>query len=528
MAEQVYDNIVIGAGHNGLVTAALLAKRSEKVLLLESRSSIGGTAASAEITSGFTCPTVAHIYRGLNPAIVKTLKLKRHGLKLCPDELPTVALSPERERHVIIGEGFSTLNYSDGSDHPERDIIVTKLDQLKRFGKIMQQLMRKSPPNLHGTIHDLLITGQTALSIRRLGRRDMQELMRIALSNIYDVLLDEIQDGPAAAAIAMEALLGSHAGPRSPGNVMLLLQRLAGEIEGKQAIHTIPLGGMGSISKSLATAAVSLGVEIQTNAAVKRILLENDQACGIELQNGITYRSKRVFSSIAPQTTLLQMVGVRDLDAETIRAARQYRCKGSNAKLNLALSSLPRFAGLTEQQQDARLLIAPSLEDLERGFNSQKYAELPDSPVMEITLPSQRDSSLCKAEGHILSATLQYVPYHLKAGWDKASETLLQNKIMDTLEHYAPGIKQQVVAQQLLTPKHLEKQFGLPGGHWHHGELCVDQMLMMRPFVGSSRYASPVPGLYFCGAGCHPGGDITAYPAHNAVAQEHRDRRHAL
>ncbi len=523
--QQEYDAIVIGGGHNGLTAAALLGAQYQRVLLVESRETVGGTASLATLAPGYQCPSIAHVYRGLASDVIDKLELKNHGLKLSQRALETISLANDYN-HVVFGAGFNSLSFSDGSSHPEQAKVLEKLEQFKRFATVLRLLLVKSPPNVHGGLRDLLDAGKVGLSLRMLGQEEMRELMRIALSNIYDLLLDDFTDGPVCAALALEGLLGSHAGPRSPGNVMVLLQRLAAQIETQQATQHYPDGGMPAVVGALEKAAKAHQVDIITQAKVTRINLKNDKANSIELEDGRAFSANTILSSISVQDTLLKLIPRTELDAEHVHQVKHFRCKGSNAKLNLALKKLPLFTGLSTEQLKSRLVIAESMETMELNFNHQKYGELPDTPTMEILIPSLRQPELTEgADNHVMSITLQYTPYHLKGGWTDQMREQLTQAVLKRLEHFAPGISELVETSSLIDPSMLEQQYGLPGGHWHHGELAVDQMLMMRPMIGHSRYASPIPGLYFCGAGSHPGGDITGLPAQNAINQLASDSR---
>ena len=344
-----------------------------------------------------------------------------------------------------------------------------------------------------------------------LGKDDMREFLRIAGINIYDILQENFEHPLLKGALSLDGVLGTNLGPRSNNSMFTALHRLSG-LQGM----AMPKGGMGAVSEALAAAARKHGANIRTSAAVSRIFMDGDRAAGVELQDGEKIAADTVISSADPKTTFLNLVGARNLEAGFARRINNIRMRGNTAKLHLALDGLPTFKGLDQSQLGERLLIAPDIEYVERAFNHAKYGEHSIKPVAEITIPSLHDNSLAPAGKHVLSAVVQYAPYQLKQGWstEKAGFTEL---VIDLLEHYAPGIRKQVVHQEMLTPVDIEREFRITGGHWHHGELAMDQFLMLRPVPHSAQYLSPIDGLFLCGAGSHPGGGVMGSAGRNAA-----------
>jgi phytoene dehydrogenase-like protein len=307
--------------------------------------------------------------------------------------------------------------------------------------------------------------------------------------------------------------------PRSPnGAVLAMLYRLGGESSGA---HTVPAGGINGLVAALCASATGSGAEIRRSAEVSRILIEGSvdglRANGVRLANGEQIEADYVISATDPQRTFLDLVGVEYLDIGFTNRIQRLRCEGYVAKLHLALNSLPEFDGL--ERSDGRLIIAPDMDAIEFAFDEAKYGGCPSNPVMEIVVPSVHDASLAPAAQHVLSAHVMYVPYRVKGGWtDEAREQMCERAI-DTIAQHAPRIHEQIVHRQFLTPFDLEQDYLVTGGHWHHTEFAMDQMLMMRPTYEASQYSTPIPGLFLCGAGCHPGGDITGAPGHNAATE---------
>ncbi|MGB7739115.1 MAG: NAD(P)/FAD-dependent oxidoreductase, partial [Steroidobacteraceae bacterium] len=274
--------------------------------------------------------------------------------------------------------------------------------------------------------------------------------------------------------------------------------------------------GMGAVCDALARAAVAAGVTIRTAAPVSRVLVANDAACGVLLESGERVDARTVISNADPKTTLLKLLGAEHLDTGFVRRVSHLRSNGLAAKLHLALDAAPRFDGLDTAALGGRLLVAPSLDYIERAFNHSKYGEYSDAPAIEITVPTVRDPALAPTGGHVISAIVQYAPYSLRAGWEGERERMA-DRAVDTLERYAPGLRGTIRARELLTPRDIEQRFRMTGGHWHHADLAFDQFFMLRPVPGAAQYGTPLPGLFLCGAGSHPGGGVMGTAGRNAA-----------
>ena len=508
-----YDAIIVGAGHNGLVCAAYLAGSGRSVLVLEANEQVGGGAATREFSPGYSVPAGAHLLWGLAPRIIRDLALERHGLELAAVGLDTVALAPAGN-HLTLGR-----DSVDGPELPEGDRAAYSLflRKYRRFAGVLQKTFMRRPPRLaHNSPSELARLAGLGLDLRLLGRDLMRELLRTGAINIYDVLQETFADERLKGALAMDALLGANLGPRSPGSVLTYLYRLAGQINGSGV--SLPAGGMGTVARALRNAAEAAGAEVRTAIPVSRIVLDRDRVTGIETTSGEQIAGRLIISNADPKTTFLQLVGARHIETGFAGRIGNIRMQGKAAKLHLALDGLPEFPGLTDAQMGRRLLTAPSPDHIERAFDASKYGRFSEQPVMEIIIPTIHDGSLAPHGKHVLSAIVQYVPFKLRSGWDTGRDTLRQ-LLIDQLEQYAPGIGKQVIASELLVPPDLEREFNMHGGHWHHGELSLDQFMMLRPVSAAARYGTPVAGLYLCGAGCHPGGGVTGLPGHNAAKE---------
>jgi phytoene dehydrogenase-like protein len=505
--------VVIGAGHNGLVCAAWLARAGRKVLVLEAAPRVGGAAVTREFAPGFRVSAVAHLLHLLDPVVARKLDLARHGLALARTKLRTVALSEAQPPLVldgarVVGGSISAADQAALGEYQRR---------LSKFARLLANQHGRIPARLAcGNWRESLSALALAFDIRRLGRRDMREFLRLATMNIYDVLEDSFESPLIKGALALDGVLGAKLGPRSGNTVFTSLYRASGALHGEPAALALPRGGMGAVSDALAAAARAAGAEIRLSAPVASIVLDGDRVAGVRLEDGGEIAADLVVSNADPRTTLMKLLGARHLETEMARRVHNLRMQGNAAKIHLALSALPQFRGVAPGELGERLVIAPDLEYIERAFNPAKYREYSAEPVMEITIPSIHDPALAPPGRHVLSAIVQYAPYDLAAGWDGARERF-KEAVLDVLERFAPGLRRLIVAAELLTPLDIEREFRIGGGHWHHGELALDQFMMLRPVPGAAQYAAPVRGLYLCGAGCHPGGGVMGTAGRNAA-----------
>ncbi|MEM8501139.1 MAG: NAD(P)/FAD-dependent oxidoreductase [Pseudomonadota bacterium] len=510
------DAIIIGAGHNGLICANYLAKAGKSVLVLEAKETVGGAACTREFAPGFKVSAGAQWLYQLNPNVVSDLKLLAHGLEYAAQDLESIALNPNGKQHIIIHG-----SHAGGGDLSEHDAhqFAALQGQLLRFVNVLDRVFNRRPPKLiESDWHDKLTLARLGLDMKMLGKEDMSEMLRVGLINIYD-LLDEYIDNPLLkGALSVDAVLGSHMGPRSPNTVFTYLYRLLGQhyrFNGPALLK----GGMGQLADALLSSAQHAGVEVRTNCAVKKVNLNADSAQSVTLCNGETISAKSIVSNADPKTTFTKLVGLRHIEGGFSRRVQVMRMNGNAAKLHLALDGLPGFSGLSEHQTGARLLIAPDMKYVERAFNHAKYGELSSAPAIDISIPTAHDSSLAAIGQHVLCATVQYAPYDLKGGWNDEQTKQAQNLAIDTIAQYAPRIKEQIVSAEYLSPVDLEQEFNTYGGHWHHGEISLDQVLMMRPTPGCTQYRTPVDNLYLCGAGAHPGGGLMGLAGKNAAEE---------
>ena len=504
--------IIIGGGHNGLVCAAYLAKAGKKVTVLEAADQVGGAAATREFAPGYRA-SVAHLLYLLDKDISKDLALESHGLRMARSGLKTIALAEDGNHITISAEGVDGggLSSEDKAAYSEYRRFMTK------FAAVIGGLHNRIPPRITYQRSDLIALGKLALNIRMLGRDDMRELLRIGAINIYDILKENFDHPLLKGALSLDAVLGTNSGPRSNNSVFTALHRMSGNTGGAAGDISIPAGGMGAVTEAMAAAAHKFGAEIRTGSPVNRILMNGDTVSGVQLTNGEQIAASTVVSNADPKTTIMGLLGARHVEAGFAQKIDHIRARGNAAKLHLALDGLPDFKGVSPEQLGERMVIAPNVEYVERAFNHSKYGEFSTHPVAEITIPSIHDNSLAPDGKHVLSAIVQYAPRNLGAGWSEGKREFADT-VMNTLSEYAPDIRDRVVASELLTPEDIETEFRMAGGHWHHGELSLDQFLMLRPVPKSAQYKTPVDGLYFCGAGCHPGGGVMGSAGKNAAS----------
>lgn len=510
-----YDSVVVGGGHNGLTCAAYLAKGGRRVLLLEAADVPGGLACVREFADGYRAP-VAHSISHFPQRITDDLELTRHGFDAQCEPLPTIGLGDERV--VIDGDSVSGVSEADARRY--QGLIA----RLSRMADALAPFWQKTIPRIgSGALGDIATFGHLGLNLRRLGKDDMREFLRVFSLPTRDLADENFDSAVLKAVLGWDGLIGGKMAPRSPnGPVLAMLYRLAGQAD---FAHRIPAGGAASLVRALRSAAEDAGVTIRCSAPVRRISIEGSEAglavSGVELASGERIAADQVVSAVDPKNTFFGLVGVEHLEVEFANRIRRLRSDGLVAKLHLALDAMPGFQGDSPNARAAygRVILAGSMDTVEEAFDHAKYGELPSRPVMEIVVPSVHDPSLAPDGRHVLSAHVMYVPRHLRAGWTDSARDALRDACITELERHAPGIRKSIVASELLTPADLEREYRVTGGHWHHAEFAFDQVLMMRPTYGAAQYRTPVPGLWLCGAGSHPGGDLTGLPGHNAARE---------
>ncbi len=504
-----YDIIVIGGGHNGLTTATLLAKAGKKVLLVEKRNLLGGIAAGEEFHPGYFTTGLLHDTSCVRSAVVKQLQLEKHGLKIT-NQRPAVAILSKDGKSVTIhsdvnatAESISKISSKDGEAYKAYQ------EFLKKVSKVINDLMDNPPPEIdveNLTLASLVVLAKKGMILKGLGNKSMMELLKVAPMSLADFLNEKFETSLVKAGLAAPALYGSYAGPWSAySTINLLLWECAS--------RNYVAGGPQALIDALAKAARETGVEIRTAAEVEKIVLnEEGEVKGVRLKGGEEISAQKVAASCSPKETFLNLFDAFELEYELDYWIEKVRSRGTTAKVNLAISKSVEFNG--QAVDFART--GNSFDEMEKAFDPVKYGDVTDSPFLDIHVPTLSNSSLAPAGHSVVSVLVHQVPYHFKAGWDTEAKLKLGNDVLHTMEIYSPGISEAVVHMEILSPADLEERYTLTEGHIYHGEHFVDQ-LITRPIPSCSSYSTPVPGLYLCGSGSHPGGGITCAPGSMAA-----------
>ena len=516
------DVIIIGGGHNGLVTAFYLAQAGHKPLVLERRSQIGGAAVTEEFSPGFRCSTLAHVAGPLRPDIVRDMQLERHGVKFITPEIGVVALSPDHRALILHNDAqkssqeIARFSQKDAARYPEFQ------DSLGKLGKVIGDALLLPPPNIDSpSTGDLWGMLQTGRGIRKLGKKDMFRLLRWGPMAVADLVAEFFETELLRATIAARGIFGTFLGPWSAGSSLVLLIRAAGDNHPAGSSHFVA-GGIGALTQAMASAAKQAGAEIRNNVEVKEVRIKDGTATGVVLASGEEISAKAVISNADPKRTLLKLVDPTYLAPDFVQKLKNYRMPGTVAKVNLALSGLPEFTalkGATNGALSSRIHIGPEIDYLERAFDDSKYGHFSQNPYLEVTIPSLTDPSLAPAGKHVMSIYMQYAPFKLKNGDWENERGKLGDTIVKTLAQYAPNLPGLVMDGQIITPKDLEETYGLTNGHIFHGELSLDQFFTMRPLLDWARYRTPINNLYLCGSGTHPGAGLTGGSGANAARE---------
>ncbi len=516
MSTPAHDVIVIGGGHNGLVAAAYLARARRSVLVLERLSTVGGSVVTADIAPGFRGPLVFSGAERFHPRIINELRLARHGLEVIRPVGGTFVPIPDSQPLYLQPSGVSPSSPLRLSD-PDQ----AALEDLRRFVARIDSALGRL---LTGTLPRVAMTNAlgwlaTAWRLRRLGPDEMPEVLRFLPMPVQDVVDERFDHEALKAALAAPGLNASWLGPRSAGSAFGLLQQRPVWSGGLLAAPRFVARGPGALSEAIAAAARDAGAQIRLEAEVAQIVVEQGRATGVVLASGEQIRSHIVVSGLDPKRTLLDLVEPGWLDPEQRRAVTNLRARGSVAVVRLALDRAPRFvdAPADESYLWGRIQIGASLEYLERAYDAAKYGRVPEKPLIEPTIPSLADPALAPRGKHVALALVQFTPRQLRSStWHEARERLGDTVVALITEH-APGFDDSVLHREVLTPEDIERRLGLTGGCLYHLEPALDQALLLRPLPGWYRYRSPLPNLYLCGPGTHPGGGVTGLPGRNAA-----------
>ncbi|HUA15268.1 MAG TPA: NAD(P)/FAD-dependent oxidoreductase [Verrucomicrobiae bacterium] len=513
------DIVIIGGGHNGLVTAFYLAKAGYKPLVLERNPQVGGAAVTDEFHPGFRCSTLSHSAGPLLPSVVRDMQLHQHGLRLITPDVCVTALSPGGRPLSVYqdvnksAQEISAFSQKDAAKYAEFE------KSLDKISKVIAEALATTPPDIdHPSSGDLWSMLKTGRAIRKLGKKDMFRLLRWGPMAVADLVAEYFETELLRAVVAARGIFGTFLGPWSAGSSLVLLIRAAADSHPAGGI-CFATGGLGALTQAMAAAAQAAGAEIRTGAEVIEIRVHNGVADGVLLATGEEIPARAIISNADPKRTLLKLTDPMHLSPDFVQKLQHYRGNGTVAKVNLALAGLPSFTGVNDTNAlKGRIHIGPEIDYLERAFDEAKYGHFSRQPYLEVAIPSLSDPTLAPEGQHVMSIYMQYAPYKLKGDWEQERKALGQT-VVQTLAQYAPNLPERILTHQIITPRDLEENYGMSGGQVFHGELALDQFFTMRPLLDWARYKTPIENLYLCGSGTHPGAGLTGGSGANAARE---------
>ena len=525
--------IIVGGGHNGLVTAFYLARAGYKPLVLERREIVGGAAVTEEFYPGFQVSTLAHTVGPLRADIARDMRVEKFGCELIYPETRVFAPAPDGRAVLFYDNHRRTEDNIARHSRKDAEKYQQFANALGEVCVVLTPLLAMTPPSIDKpSPEDLWNLFKVGRDFRSLSKRRMFDLLRWGPMAVADFVAEFFDTELLRAAIAARGIFGTALGPWSAGSTAVLLLRAVADPH-PVGSAAFPRGGLGALARALGEAARSAGAEIRTSAEVTRIRVKGGAASGVVLAGGEEISGDAVVSGADPKRTFFQLVDPAHLDPTFLQRIKNLRASGTVGKVNLALGDLPTFPALAgavaedgyRQALSGRIHIGPEIDYLERAFDASKYGEFSAAPYLDVTIPTIRDASLAPGGKHVLSAQVQFAPYRLKGGsWADRREAL-GRAVLETLDVYAPGLPRLVEGMQVITPQDLETIYGLTEGHIFHGELALDQLFTMRPVLDWARYRTPIRGLYLCGSGTHPGNGLTGACGANAAREIDRDLR---
>lgn len=506
-----YDVIVIGAGHNGLVTSAYLAKAGLKVLTLEMRHTVGGASVTEEIFPGFKFSVFSYVVSLLRPEIIRDLDLPAHGLMILPLD-STLTPLPNGDRLYRDGDHYRTYREIARFSRRDADAYEDYSKTMYFMAKAVKYILGIVPPDLAKLdTRGLSILLSLARNYLNLDRAKFHTLVRLMTMSSADFLERWFESEPLLGTLSASGIIGTFLGPRSPGSAYVLLHHYMGEIDGVFRAWGFVKGGTGCVAEALASAAESFGAEIRTNSRVIQVIVQQGRAVGVVLETGEEIHARIVVSSLDPKQSLLNIIASSMLPEEIVQSLERYTFRGSSGKVNLALDRLPEFECWPGPGPHLRgaISISPSVDYIERAYDDAKYGAYSRRPYIDIVIPSMIDPEMAPPGKHVMSCFVQYAPYHLKEGdWETRREEF-GDLVVETLSEYIPNLKEIILFRQVLTPLDIEAMIGMTEGNIFQGELSLNQLFFLRPAPGVVRYRTPITGYYLCGSGTHPGGGIS-------------------
>lgn len=529
------DVVIIGGGHNGLVCAYYLAAGGLKVTVLERRGVVGGAAVTEEFHPGFRNSVASYTVSLLNPKVIREMDLPRHGLTVLERRMLNFMPLPDGN-YLEAGGGHTKASVAKFSAK-DAEALAPYGERLDVVADLLRDLVLRTPPNVvsggwMAAIPELLKSASLGKKFSDLSIEMRREILDVFTKSAADYLDRWFETDPIKALFGFDGIVGNFASPYTPGTAYVLMHHVFGEVNGKKGVWGHAVGGMGAITQAMRRACEEKGVVIHTDAAVKEVLVEKGRAVGVVTEKGTTHRARLVVSNLNPKLLYTRLIDAAALPEDFLRRIRTWKSGSGTFRMNVALSELPSFTAKPgREMQDhhtAGIIIAPSLAYMDRAYDDAKTLGWSREPIVEMLIPSTLDDSLAPKGQHVASLFCQHVMPQLPDGfpggssWDDHREDVADLMIA-TVDRYAPGFKASVVGRQINSPLDLERTFGLIGGDIFHGALSLDQMFSARPMLGHGDYRGPIPGLYMCGSGTHPGGGVTGAPGHNAAAEILRD-----
>jgi phytoene dehydrogenase-like protein len=525
---QSYDAVVIGGGHNGLTSAAYLARAGKRVIVLERRHVLGGAAVTEEIFPGFRFSVYSYVVSLLRPEIIRELQLPKHGLEILPLDGTITPLEDDYLWRVNDhGRTVRELRRWSNNDAEAYEEYGQLMVDMARFIKPILSVVPPDPGKVNPM--DWFPLYGLAKGFKDLPQRLQQTFIQLMTMSAADFLEQWFETDPLKATMSASGIIGTFQGPRSPGTAYVLLHHYMGEIDGAFRAWGIPRGGTGGVSNAIASAARSLGVEIRTEAPVARIDVQGGRAVGVVLESGEEIKASVVLSSLDSNLTFLKLLEQGTLEPEFETEVKRYKYRGSSGKVNLALDGLPELACKPGQGDWLRgaISFSPSLDYMERAYDDAKYGRFSRRPYIDCIIPTLVDPSMAPPGKHIMSCFVQYAPYHLADGreWTDSERSAFGENVIDTLEERFPRIRDLIIHKMFITPKDIEETTGLTEGNIFQGELSLEQLFFNRPVPGWARYRTPVNGLWMCGSATHPGGGIMGAPGRIAALEVLKDQK---
>jgi phytoene dehydrogenase-like protein len=526
------DIVIIGAGHNGLVCAAYLAEAGLNVHIVERRHIVGGAAMTEEFHPGFKNSVASYTVSLLNPKVIADLDLYNNGLELVERSMPNfwpLGNKPGEYLKLSYDMAETQAEFARYSKH-DAAALPGYYAAIERAAAVVRSLVLETPPNAGGGLRDIWRAISAGNKLRKLSLADQQLLLDLFTKSAAEFLAPWFEHPAILGAFAFDGIVGNFASPHSPGSAYVLLHHVFGDLNGKSGYWGHPIGGMGAITQAMARVAQSRGVKITTEAPVKRVLVADGRATGVELESGEKIYARAVAANVDPKLLFTKLTDAADLAAPFRSRMENFACGSGVLRMNVALSELPDFPCLPGKDaaghHRAGIIIGPNLDYLDRAYLDARNFGWSRAPVVEMLITSTMDPTLAPEGKHVASLFCQQFSPELNQGrsWDDVREEAADH-VIETVNQYAPNFKQSVLGRQVLTPLDLERTFGLTGGDIFHGRLSLDQMFSARPALGHADYRTPIKDLYICGSGTHPGGGVTGAPGHNAAREIIRDMR---